>query len=227
MDACRVTARGRLVAISAAVLAGCAPLHGWHGHTTSTPSAPFDFAALAPEPVATLRVITPAGLEGFGPALSHALSSALADAAPALREIPTVDTVNALNDHGLATEYGELIAGFARSGILDRKRLRTVGTAVGARYVLLPGLVTFSEILADRFEAVGLKVVRNRVTTLRLWLELWDAHTGRLMWESSGEVSVVSALLTATRTVPFDGIARKLWRRMLLDAAGKRRRILQ
>jgi hypothetical protein len=51
--------------------------------------------------------------------------------------------------------------------------------------VLLPGLGDFSQILIDRFELAGLKVVRNRVITLRLWLQLWDTQTEQILWEST------------------------------------------
>ena len=110
-----------------------------------------------------------------------------------------------------------LVSGFARSGILERERLARVGAALGSRYVLLPGLAAFDEEVLDKFEAVGVKVVKNRVTTLRLWLQLWDTKTGHNLWESAGEVTVVTAFLSAKQTVPLDTIAQTLWLRMIQD----------
>jgi hypothetical protein len=95
MDGGRLTTHGVLVAVSVLLVAGCAPMHTWHSHTTSAPRPSFDLAALAPDRVAALRVLTPGGLDGFGPALSHGLSSALADAAPSLPVLPNVEAVNA------------------------------------------------------------------------------------------------------------------------------------
>jgi hypothetical protein len=125
--------------------------------------------------------------------------------------------VSALNEQGLASEYAELIAGFNRSGILERDRLGRIGSALGCRYVLLPGLAAFDHILVDKFEIWGIKVVRNRIAVLRLWLQLWDARTGRIVWESTGEVTAASALVNVGQAVPLDEIAGRLWRRMIQE----------
>ena len=54
---------------------------------------------------------------------------------------------------GLATEHGDLLAGFARDGILDRQRLRRIGLGLGSQYVLLPGLAQFSVMARSRLAA--------------------------------------------------------------------------
>src|SRR4029077_11712963 len=102
--------------------------------------------------------------------LSHALSGALAEVAPPIREIPTAETLNRLTDKGLATEYADLRAGFARNGMLDRQQLRRIGSGLGSQYVLLPGLAQFGEEKLDKFEAGGIKVGRNRVEELGAWV---------------------------------------------------------
>ena len=71
---------GIIPLFAAALLAGCTPLYLSDTHTTSTPrSQLFDVAELAREPVATLGLLTPAGLQGFNPPLSHALIAALSE----------------------------------------------------------------------------------------------------------------------------------------------------
>jgi hypothetical protein len=55
------------------------------------------------------------------------------------------------------------------------------------------------------------------VTTLRLWLQLWDSQTGHIVWESSGEVTVVTAFLSPKQTVALEQITKKLLVRMLQD----------
>ena len=120
--------------------------------------------------MATLGLLTPAGLQGFSSSLSHALILALSEASPPIRGIASHETVNVLNEQGLATKYADLLSGFVRSGILERARLQRIGSALGSRYVLLPGLTEFNQVLLDKFEAFGVKLVKNQVTTLRLWL---------------------------------------------------------
>ena len=59
--------------------------------------------------------------------------------------------------------------------MLDRQRLRRIGLGLGSRYVLLPGVAEFNEEILDKYEAAGIKLLRNRMKTLRLWLQLWDS----------------------------------------------------
>ena len=124
--------------------------------------------------MATFGVIAPAGLQGFNPFVSRALIVALAEASPPIQGIPTRETLNSLNEQGLAAEYADLISGFTRSGILERERLQKIGSALGSRYVLLPGLAESKEVMVDRIGFYGWNFIQSRVTTLRLWLQLWD-----------------------------------------------------
>lgn len=125
--------------------------------------------------------------------------------------------MNVLNQQGLATEYGTLIAGFGRGGILESKPLRRIGSALSSRYVLLPGLAEFNQVIIDRLSISGWNIIQSRVTTLRLWLQLWDTQTGKIIWESAGEATVATKLLRSEQTVALDEIARKLWLRMIQD----------
>src|ERR1700741_653085 len=121
--------------------AGCsAPFHLSADHVPSGPQSPsFDVAALACEPVATLGVVAPGSIQGLSPTVSHALVTALAQASPPIRALPTSVALNRLTDQGLAGEYAELLASYARGGIPDRARLERIGAALGSRYVLQPG----------------------------------------------------------------------------------------
>lgn len=106
-----------------------------------------------------------------------------------------------LNDRGLAAEYADLISGFGRSGILERERLQRIGSGLGSRYVLLTGLAELSQVLVDTFELAGIKVVRNRVVTMRLWRQLWDTHQGHLLWSRQCEAGPTRSLPAATRSM--------------------------
>jgi len=221
--------RSAILAISIVLLVGCGPPRTWDAHTTSSlMTASLDPTTLTGDRVATFGVVAPPALQGLAPALSHALVAALAQVTPPLVAQPIPDTLNALNQQGLTAEYAELLSGFARSGVLERKRLQSLGSALRSRYVLLPGLAGFDEVLADSFEISGLKILRSRISTLRLWLQLWDTQTGRLLWESSGEAKVASELLIPDRTVPFDETAQKLWLRMIREGLlGEQTRVLE
>jgi hypothetical protein len=209
---------GALLATVVMLLAGCDPPYLSDTYATSTPKpASFDTSDLARMPVAVLAFVAPGNLQGFSPTLSHALSGALAEVTPPIREIPTDETLNQLTDKGLATEYADMRAGFARNGMLDRQRLRRIGLGLGSRYVLLPGVAEFNEEILDKFEWAGIKLLRNRVTTLRLWLQLWDSQTGHIVWESSGEVTVATVFLSPKQTVALEQITKKLLVRIIQD----------
>jgi hypothetical protein len=204
--------------LAVALLTSCSPAYLWSIHTGSTPRpAEHDIAVLSQETVAILGPLGRSGLHGIGLFLSRPLGEALMEADPRIRVLPVEKALNALNAQGLASEYGDLLSEFDRSGILGRERLGRIGAALGARYVLLPGLAELHEALVDKFDVFGFKLVRNRVVTLRLWLELWDVPTGRLLWRSTGEATVVTELLSSAQSTPLEAIVGRLWRRMLHD----------
>ena len=210
--------RGIIPLLAAALIVGCTPLYLSDTHTTSTPRPPsFNVTELAREQVATLGLLTPASLQGFNPPLSHALSAALSEASPPIRGIAAHETLNMLNEQGLGAEYSSLIASFGRGGILEREPLQRIGSALSSRYVLLPGLAEFNQVIIDRLSIYGWNFIQSRVTTLRLWLQLWETQTGKILWESSGEVTMATKLLRSEQTVPLDEIAQKLWLRMIQD----------
>src|SRR5262245_11761104 len=216
-----MTTRGRRragLALAAALLAGCTPVHVWDTHTTaSLTSVALDVHDISRAPVTTLSVFVPGGPHGLGPFFTHALVAALAETSPPIRAISVPDMVNTLNEHDLVTEYTDMMSSVARGGILDRQRLQRIGSALGCRYALLPGVGDFSQSLIDQFEFAGIKIVRNRVVTLRLWLQLWDTQAGRLLGESSGEITTAIPLLSPGQSLPLDNIAQKLWLKMLHD----------
>jgi hypothetical protein len=142
---------GALLATVVLLLAGCDPPYLSDTYATSTPKpASLDTADLARMPVVVLAFMAPGNLQGLGPTLSHAISGALAEVRPPIREISTDETLNQLTDKGLATEYADMRAGFARNGMLDRQRLRRIGLGLGSRYVLLPGVAEFNEEILDK-----------------------------------------------------------------------------
>jgi hypothetical protein len=207
------------LAVSAMLLAGCAgPISTWDTHTSAAPKPlTVNVAEVTRQPLATRGRVAPGGRQGVAPSLTQALVRALAEASPPIRAAAPLDVLSALNELGLTAQYAELIAEFNRSGMLERERLRRVAQALGAHYVLLPGLVSVDHTLADRFEFAGFKVVRNRIITLRVWLQLWDPQTGRLVWESAGETTAAGEVLTPGRVLPLDDVAQRLWLRMVQE----------
>jgi hypothetical protein len=200
-----------ILACSTALLAGCGrPLYVSDAAVISSPRPESVEASVqAGEMIATLVPLAGAGLQGYSPMVSLSLSSALSEASRPIKNIPAYEAVNRLNDQGLASDYADLMSDFGRSGILDRPRLTRIATALGVKYVFLPGIADFSQVLTDRLDLAGWKAIKNRVIYLKLWLQLWDTKQGHLLWESAGEVTVASEVLK-DQVVPIHAITKKL-----------------
>ena len=213
-----VRAAAALALASAVVLsAGCSgTLHLADDHVTSAArTRALDIRALTCEPVTTLGIIAPAGIQGLSPTVAYALTATLSRTSPRIRAVPMPETLNRLADNDLTGEYGELIAGFGRTGTLQRDRLKRIGDALGSRYVMQPGLAEFSQGLFDKFELWGIKIVRTRIATVRLWLQIWEAPTGHLLWESTGELTTAAPVVRQEAMMSLDDMAQTLWARML------------
>jgi hypothetical protein len=83
----RKPCRTVVLALSVLVLAGCDPPYLSDTYATSTPKPKLlDTSQLAHAPVAVLAFVAPGNLQGLSPTLSHALSGALAEVTPPIRE---------------------------------------------------------------------------------------------------------------------------------------------
>jgi len=214
-----VSARAVVLAVACGTVlaAGCgAPLHLSDDHITSAArTKALDIQALTCEPVTTLGVVAPGGIQGLTPTIAYALTTSLSKTKPPVRVVPMPETLSRLADNGLTVEYGDILTGFGRTGILERDRLKRIGAALGSRYVMQPGLAEFSQSLFDKFEFWGIKIVRTRIAILLLWLQIWEAPTGHLIWERTGELTTAVPVIQQDRTISLDDMAQKLWALML------------
>lgn len=197
---------------------GCiGPLQQWgeetafHRKTTS-----FDPATLKQERAAVLNAVVGFGLEGYAHQVSRSLSSALEQRPTQITALPAHESLNRINRGGLTPTYADMVSGYAKTGILNRAGLQELGMALQTGYVFQPSLASFSQSMSGRFSFFGLRVLQTRVTMLRLSLQLWDARTGDIVWEASGEATLAGEDVREFR-IPFDEIARRLWTHMLDD----------
>ncbi|BFU96532.1 MAG: conserved protein of unknown function [Nitrospira sp.] len=177
----------------AIVLVNCTPFHLTDMRSTSTPKPKsLDVAELARSPILVFPTEASPTLQGYSLAVSQALSTALSQVSPPFQDIPQHESLNRINDHGLAQDYTEMVSEFSRSGVFDRSRLEKLGSALGLQYLFQPGIGDFAETLADRLMLGGWRLVKTRAATLRLWLRLWDMKSGHILWEATGEATVTN-----------------------------------
>jgi hypothetical protein len=149
--------------------------------------------------------------------VAHALAAACSQTEPKINLRSEYEIFNSVNHQEAEVEYVEPDPTLAASRLLAPARLKQMGAALGVKYVLQPGLAYVREELQDKFEFAGFVFLRTRVTTMGLWLRLWDAQTGQFLMEASGEATVATELLVEGATVPLHATARNLWRHMIQE----------
>jgi hypothetical protein len=179
-------------------------------------AADFEPRRLEGKRVAVLHAVVGFGLEGYSHQVSRSLAKALTDGTVAMIVIPPHEALSRINQEGLATAYAAMVSDYSRSGILTRDVLRQVGSAVNAHYALQPSMAAFTQTVSSRLSIFGLRLFQTRVTQLRLSVQIWDARTGQIVWEASGEATLGAEDVREFR-LPFEEIAKHLWRRILQD----------
>lgn len=180
-------------------------------------AADFDAAQLRVHKVGVLHAVVGFGLEGYSLQVSRSLAKAVQSALPYVPLLPPHMAISLINgQEGLARQYTDMIVAYGQSGILDSHTLKQIGTALDAKYVLLPGMATFQQSISGRFSFFGLRLLQTRTSILRLTVQLWDTHTGRIVWESSGEATLAAEDVRELR-IPFEEIADHLWRQLLAN----------
>ena len=111
---------------------------------------------------------------------------------PNWKVISPQELVKRINREKLAGEYAKLREDFEQSNIFDGDALRKIASAIGVRYVFQPRLAAFSQTMTDRwsFLPFDLRIMQTRSSNMRVWLQLWDAETGEMVWTSMAETTM-------------------------------------
>jgi hypothetical protein len=201
-------------------LCGCAgPLRQWGSETSLMSRAPgFDPAVLAQRRVAVLTAMVGFGYEGFSHQVSRSLSHTLGEEHRAMAVLTPQEAISRINQAGLSKDYTDLVAAYMQSGVLHQDGLRRIGEVLTVDYVFQPIMASFEQSVWERFSFLGIRLFQTRVSVLRLSVQLWDAKTGAIAWESSGEATLAGEDVREYR-IPFEEIAHRLWRQILKDLA--------
>jgi hypothetical protein len=176
-----------LVAVSAALLPGCrtAP------QRYSTPQV--QVFSLAPGDLEQggLAFLTPStvtGQEEDKQPVALMFSSTLARERPKIRLLSLAATLSAVNRAGLTDVYKRMYQDYRDTGLFDPGLLRQIGEATGARYVAQIKMAGFGQGTKDRFGVFGLSILYTQLGNIRLFLQVWDTHTGAIAWEGVEEL---------------------------------------
>lgn len=126
------------------------------------------------------------GTPGFGIFMNTAIEQILREGGVEQSVIGPSESGNLLSEMGLRTQLDALMNSWQPSNVLDPASLRTIGEAMGVRYLLVPYLVTYNTNNNSRITFLGVTFVRTGWTTVQLALQLWHAPTGVLVWQGQG-----------------------------------------
>lgn len=140
--------------------------------------------------------------------LGDLLEEAIKKERPERAVVPYWKSLSTINGSGFNGDYAEMIKYYTSTGILEKKMLNKLGEALGVDYFLQPRIVNFRQSQSTRFGAFGLTLVKTHESEIKLYMEMWDARTGEILWIGVAESNMASERFMA-KPIPFEEIARK------------------
>lgn len=144
------------------------------------------------------------GQEEDRQALAFTFTEVLQNHRPELRVVHLPESLSAINRAGLTEDYRKMADDYRVTGIFSRDILRKIAAAAGVRYVAQLKLAGFRQDSKERFGLLGLRLFETKVTTLRLFLQIWDGSDGSVVWEGTEELTY-SYDSAAERTITLRG----------------------
>jgi hypothetical protein len=138
--------------------------------------------------IAFLTPSTITGQEEEKQAVALIFADVLKKERPAIRCVGLPETLNALNEAGLANDYKRMIADYRDTGIFNRDILQKVGEATKTGYVAQLKLMTFIQGSSERFGGLGLRMIETKYSHVRLFFQIWNTRGGFIAWEGVQEM---------------------------------------
>jgi hypothetical protein len=129
------------------------------------------------------------------------------------KEIPITSpdrTISLINGHDLVKTYSLLMKEYLDTGILKKGPAAKIAKLTDSRYIMLPILVEHANHRDTRLSFFGLRIAETRESDLRLFLQIWDASTGQLVWQGTGSGTIASDNIFSI-PVLTEEVARRIW----------------
>ena len=139
--------------------------------------------------------------------LSDFIEESIRNDRPDLSVTPYWEGLNTINSRGLALDYAAMFTQYASTGILDGAALKKLGDAMKVDYIIQPRLVNFQQKHSNRFIALGLTLFKTHESEIKIYIEMWDVKTGRLVWIGLSEANLASEKFRA-RPISFESVAK-------------------
>jgi len=135
------------------------------------------------------------------------VSEAIKKRSPGTRVVPYWEGLNIINSEGYTADYAQMMNEYSLTGILNKRILSKFGEMLGVTYFIQPKLTDFSQGQSTRFSFLGLTLFKTHETHIKLYFEVWEASTGKIVWVGSTEANMASENYKA-KPIPFEVIAR-------------------
>jgi hypothetical protein len=175
--------------VLAALLAGCSTPPKYYSTVNTQP-----LHLVAGELEAGgLAFITPSsvtGQEQEKQAVALAYADVIRQQRPAVKVVTLPETLSAVNKAGLVQAYRRMYDDYRDTALLPADVLRGVSAATGARYLAQLKLQHYKQDSKGRFGLLGLRISETLYGDLRVFLQLWDARDGSIVWEGTQELRI-------------------------------------
>ena len=173
----------------AALAAGCSTPPKYYS-TVNTQAMRLAAGELEAGGIAFVTPSSVTGQEQEKQAVALGYADVLKRERPALKVVTLAETLSAVNKAGLVSAYRRMYEDYRETALLPAEALRGVGAATATRYLAQLKLQNYSQNSKGRFGILGLRVSETLYGDLRVFLQIWDARDGSIVWEATQELRI-------------------------------------
>src|SRR5690349_1477920 len=180
-----------LVVLCVAVAGCAAPINTTTSVTYLAPVPP------VVDSVAILPVSSGEGLEGFRRLISDSLYAVLGRERREIVVLPADTTLNRINAAHLTDRYAQAIRDYLQTSVLDKATIDSMGRAVGVKYFLYTraAYATAKSVSGNFLTGYSTRSDQG----LQLFVHVWDARRGDVVWEAVSDAEVSAGELQTNR----------------------------
>jgi hypothetical protein len=157
---------------------------------------------------------TPTGQEEDKQALALGFAEVMQQTRPDICYVSLPETLAAINGAGLADAYRDMYEEYRNTGILKKTVLTQLRDQLHSRYLLQLKLANFRQESNSRFGFFGFRIVDTKLANIRLFVQIWDADTGSIVFEAIQELNYADDTMSE-RPVSFKQIVEETAKRVI------------
>ena len=150
----------------------------------------FTYESIQSGGIAILPVVAGQGVEGYRRPFGDAINEYIGEHGYGIDFLAWQETMERINDAGIASAYTSAIATYRETSILDRSLIQEIGRATSLRYLLFAQLDAPTDESVRGRGALASGYYDYQTIGASAFAQVWDAATGDVVWEASGRAGV-------------------------------------